>query len=95
MTWWTLFIEAWIAVAFLLPDRTRVGRLRDLPLLGFVLTTYAIATVQGFGYLLLAMALCQARGSNVKIAYLAAFFGMFLFAIPVFTLSSALSKGAP
>jgi hypothetical protein len=87
MTAWTLFIEIWVAVAFLLPQRTLLGRLRDVPLLIFALSTYAVATVLGFGYLLLAMGLCQTRSPRARFAYVAAFIVMFLFEIPVFALA--------
>jgi hypothetical protein len=87
MTIWTLFIEVWVALAFLLPEKTLLGRFRDLPLLVFALSTYAVATVLGFGYLLLAMGLCQTRSRRARPAYIAAFILMFLFEIPVFALS--------
>jgi hypothetical protein len=96
MTVWTLLIEIWVAVAYLAPQRTLLGRFRDVPLLGFALSTYAVATVLGFGYLLLAMGLCQARSQRARLAYVAAFILMFLFEIPVFALSQgALGADAP
>lgn len=93
MTAWTLFIELWVALAFLLPERTRIARFRDLPLLTFALTTYAVATVLGFGYLLLAMGLCQTHSRRARPAYIGAFILMFLFEIPVFALSQGSSGG--
>lgn len=86
MTWWTLFIEVWIALAFLMPDPTWFGRFRNIPLLVFTLTTYAVATVLGFGYLLLAMGLCQVQNTRVRAAYVAVFIVLFAFQIPVFAL---------
>lgn len=59
LTWFTLVIEAWIAVAFLVPARSVLGRSRDIALLAFVFSTYAVATVPGFAYLLIAMGLAQ------------------------------------
>jgi hypothetical protein len=94
MTWWTLVIEAFIALSFLLPDRSWLGRVRDVPLLVFAVSTYSVATVLGFGYLLLAMGVCQGRHALVRVAYLAVFVLMFLFQIPVFALSSRMSLAA-
>jgi hypothetical protein len=88
MTVWTLFIEVWIALAFLVPERTLLARYRDLALLLFAMTTYPVATVIGFGYLLLAMGLCQTRSALARPVYIVAFFVMFLFEIPVFALST-------
>lgn len=58
-TWCTLLLESAVALLFLLPGRNAVGRLRDLSLLVFCATTYAIAPVPGFGWLLLAMGIAQ------------------------------------
>lgn len=59
MAVWTLFIEGSIAVLFLLPRRFAVTRWRDAALLTFVLTTYGIAPVLGFGWVLCAMGIMQ------------------------------------
>jgi hypothetical protein len=58
-TWFTLGIEAAVAVLFLFPGRNAVVRRRDFALLAFCATTYAIAPVPGFGWLLLAMGIAQ------------------------------------
>jgi hypothetical protein len=57
-TGWTLAIEAATALAFLWPGR-RAAPLRDPLLLVFCATTYAVAPVQGFAWLLLAMGVAQ------------------------------------
>ena len=51
MTWWTVGIELALAILFLLSGN-RLEILRSLILLAFSLTTYSVATVQGFGWLL-------------------------------------------
>jgi hypothetical protein len=51
-------------------------------------------TVLGFGYLLLAMALCQARNTRARAAYVAVFIVLFAFQIPVFALSGGNSDAA-
>jgi hypothetical protein len=52
-----------------------LSRLRDAILLCFCLTTYAIATVEGFGWLLLSMgvAQCEPRRNWTKLCYLTTF----------------------
>lgn len=57
-TWYTVAIEALVAAGYLLPARwTR--RWRDLALLVFCSSVYALAPVEGFGWLLLAMGYTQ------------------------------------
>ncbi len=59
MTWWTVVIEALVAVSFLLPPDKFVSRYRDYFLLLFVITTYLIAPVTGFGWILAIMGVAQ------------------------------------
>lgn len=75
MTAWTLLIEAFIALSFLAPLRLRLSRLRDVALIAFGITTYAVATVEGFGWLLCCIGLAQsdAGRSWVRFAYVACF----------------------
>ncbi len=63
---WTIAIELAVALAFLWPGRFRIdpGGARDVLLLVFAATTYALAPVAGFGWLLMAMGLAQC-GSRV------------------------------
>ena len=73
MTVWTAGIEACLAALFLLPLR-RAPLLRDLGLLVFCATTYAIAPVSGFGWLLLAMGTSQSTENHwIRALYLASF----------------------
>jgi hypothetical protein len=70
----TLALEAAVAVAFLAP----LGRgawLRHALLLLFCATTYAVAPVAGFGWLLLAMgvAQCEPGARRLRLAYVGAF----------------------
>ncbi|MGH0034566.1 MAG: hypothetical protein ACQGVK_06025 [Myxococcota bacterium] len=74
-TAWTLVIEALVALCFLWPARLRArpdpGRLRDASLLAFCWTTYAIAPVVGFGWLLAALGLAQCERPRVRVLYAA------------------------
>lgn len=75
LTYWTIAIEAAVAVLFFLPLRLAISGLRDYLLILFCLTTYGVANVDGFGWLLLAMGVAQAgEGRNrVRLFYIAAF----------------------
>jgi hypothetical protein len=74
LTWWTLAIEAAVAVTFLAPWH-RLARHRDVALVTFVATTYAVAPVVGFGWVLVCLGLAQhdAERSKIRLAYLVAF----------------------
>jgi len=58
MTWSTLAIEASVALSFLVPGAWS-RRLRDPLLLAFCASTYALAPVAGFGWILLSMGVAQ------------------------------------
>ena len=80
LTLWTVSIEGVTALAFLWPVGQGVSRLRHLFLLSFCATTYAVATVEGFGWLLMAMgvAQCEPVRKRTRLFYLA-IFGLVLF----------------
>ena len=71
---WTVLIEAAVAVAYLIP-RTVLFRYRDVILFIFILTTYPVAPVVGFGWVLVAMAVSQMDSdrTGLKVAYLGLF----------------------
>jgi hypothetical protein len=73
MTAFTAAIEGAIAVAFLWP---RFARWRNALLIGFGATTFAFATVRGFGFLLMALGLAQCEDDErrARIAYVATLF---------------------
>jgi hypothetical protein len=75
MTWWTVGIEAAIALAFAMPDGKSMRRLRNALLLVFLPTTYAIAPVVGFAWILmiLGIAQCDENERVTRFAYFAAF----------------------
>ena len=58
-TWWTLAIEALVAIQFLVPVGWKLGRHRDATLMIFAVTTYAVAPVMGFGWLLMTLGIAQ------------------------------------
>lgn len=74
-TWGGLVLEALIAVTFLLPAGERFQVARHASLLAFCVTTYALAPVAGFGWLLATMGLAQSRPDQraLRGAYVAVF----------------------
>jgi len=73
-TVWNLIEQTLVAIAFLAPTTSFVGRLRDPLLLVFCLTIYAVAPVPSFGWLLIAMGVAQAvKTPAIRLWYLAAF----------------------
>lgn len=75
LTWATLVLEAALALAFLAPRGGRAVRLADPLLLLFCAGTYALAPVEGFGWLLLSMGFAQCPPSRTRLraAYVAVF----------------------
>ena len=69
----TAVIEAGIALAFLWP---RLARFRNALLIAFGATTFAFATVRGFGFLLMTLGLAQCEDDErrTRIAYVATLF---------------------
>lgn len=84
LTVWTLILEASIAVSFLSPLGRLVSRWRDPLLLVFLVTTYLITPVVGFGWILAAMgvAQCNATFRQGPFLYVAAFLVIELFTTP-------------
>ncbi len=85
MTWWTVAIEGSLAALFLWPDRPRTAALRNVSLLVFAATTYALAPVRGFGWMLmlLGLAQCGPREKHFRPLYLAAIVLIQLYTLPV------------
>lgn len=79
-TWGGLILEAMIALTSLVPLR-RFDLARHLCLLAFCVTTYALAPVAGFGWLIATMGLAQCRPSQRALigAYVAVFILVLLY----------------
>jgi hypothetical protein len=75
-TLWTVAIETLIALAFLWPVSKGLSKLRDILLIIFCMTTYAVAPVEDFGWLLIAMGIaqCEPERRVTRFIYLAVFF---------------------
>lgn len=82
MTWGGLVLEALVALLSVLPARRRLEAARHAALLAFCGTTYALAPVAGFGWLLATMGLAQCRTTqrSTSAAYLTMFVLILLYA---------------
>ena len=85
MTWWTVGIEGTLAALFLAPDRPRIRTLRNAALLFFAATTYFVAPVRGFGWMLMLLGMGQCRDDQRgwRLAYLAALVLIQAYTLPV------------
>jgi hypothetical protein len=84
LSWWGIAVELVLAVLFLLPASCRITRFADPILLVFVFTTYPIANLVGFGWILcvLGLAQCSPSTRRTSTAYLLAFVTVLLFKAP-------------
>ena len=80
-TWGGLFLEGLIALTCLVPVRGRLDVARHGLLLAFCVTTYALAPVAGFGWLIATMgrAQCRPHQQSLHRAYLAVFILILLY----------------
>lgn len=89
LTWWTVGIEAALALLFLLPtpllERCRLGGMKNGLLVLFGVTTYLVAPIRGFGgiLMLLGLAQCRPQQQQAQYAYLLAFLAIQLFTLPL------------
>ena len=93
-TWWTVAIEATLGVLFLSPGGRRVRLTRDLLFLAFAVTTYLVATVKGFGWLLmiLGIAQCSEERKTLVNLYLLTIIIIQFYTIPYGPLIEALAR---
>lgn len=80
LTYYTITIEFIVASAFLTPFNNILTRNRDYFLMLFCLTVYAVATVEGFAWLLIIMGIAQRPGiDKTSVFYLFTFILIFLY----------------
>ena len=84
ITYWTVVVEGLVALFFFCPERPKILFARNLMLLVFVISTYALVPVVGFGWLLIIMGIAQCKQSHGgwRAVYVAAFFLIFAFQFP-------------
>ena len=80
-TWGGLGLEALIALLCLIPGEGTIQAARHAALLVFCVTTYALAPVAGFGWLIATMGLAQGRPEQrlLRRFYVAAFLLILLY----------------
>jgi hypothetical protein len=95
LTWWTVLIEGALAVLFFLPHRPAIARFRNAALIFFAATTYSVAHVRGFGWMLmlLGLAQCTADEKRWRWAYLGAFVLIQLYFVPVVAIAEIILDG--
>ena len=95
MTWWTVAIEGLIAVSFLARDRRGMAIVRNSLLLVFAISTYMIAPVRGFGWMLmlLGLAQCDERDRSFRPLYLAAIVVIQAYTLPLASIVERLTQG--
>jgi hypothetical protein len=67
LAYWTLVLEGMIALCFLLPGKYKLTLFGDIILLLFILSTYLIAPVIGFGWVIATIGFIQCDPSRWKI----------------------------
>jgi len=85
ITWWTQGIEILVAATFLAPARFALSKWRDVALLAFLFTTYAVAQVVLFGWVLTAMGMSQVdpKSRGVRLMYVLAFLAIVTYTVPL------------
>lgn len=84
LTWWTILIEGALAIVFLLPNCRMLSVARNCLLLLFAGSTYAVANVIGFGWVLMVLGLAQCSDDEkgFQFSYILAFLLIQAYAIP-------------
>ena len=88
-TFWTVFIEGTIAILFLLPGTAKIVQIRSWSILLFLFTTYIVAPVVAFGWLLSIMGIAQSDSQHrfIRIMFFIAFIFVLLYTIPISEIS--------
>jgi hypothetical protein len=94
MTWWTIAIEGLLATLFLWPDGPRVAAGRNAALILFAATTYFVAPVRGFGWMLMLLGIgqCEDRDRAFRPLFLAALVLIQIYTLPVATVVQRLTQ---
>ena len=75
LTYYTIVLELLVALFFLIPKKISISKYRDYFLILFCISIYSVATVEGFGWLLIAMGISQSDNKKLPILlYILSFF---------------------
>ncbi|MDQ3802392.1 MAG: hypothetical protein M3416_00830 [Acidobacteriota bacterium] len=94
LVWWTLVVEGLIALCFLLPKRSRLAPLGDVCLILFLLSTYLVAPVIGFGSIIATMGIiqCDASRWKTRLSYIVVLLLMQLYRLPWASIADSMSQ---
>ncbi len=86
LTYYTIFLELLVALFFLIPKKISISKYRDYFLILFCISIYSVATVEGFGWLLIAMGISQSDNKKLPILfYIFAFLIILIYReVPIF-----------
>jgi len=86
LTYYTLILELLVALFFLIPKKLAFSKYRDYFLILFCISIYSVATVEGFGWLLIAMGISQSDYKKLPILfYIFAFLIILIYReVPIF-----------
>ena len=84
LTWWTVLIEGVLAILFLLPLRGKPSWFRHALLAVFVATTYSVATVSVFAWVVVVLGLCATTNNErtFRVIYVGLLLLLQIFRIP-------------
>jgi len=88
MTWWTIIIEFLFALSCLWPGDGSIARLRALTILVFIATTYLLAPVQGFGWMVIVLGFvqCPEQYRKLRASFLLSLVLIYLYRMDLFAM---------
>lgn len=94
LTWWTVLIEGLLGGLFLLPSNRWTNIARNTLLILFAVTTYSVAPVRGFGWMLmlLGLAQCSREEQTYRWGYLGAMLLIQAYMLPLGSIIDVLSR---
>jgi len=86
LTFYTIVLELLVALFFLIPKKISIAKYRDYFLILFCISVYSVATVEGFGWLLIAMGISQSDYKKLPILlYILSFLIILIYReVPIF-----------
>lgn len=87
LTYYTIVLELLVALFFLIPKKISISKYRDYLLILFCISIYSVATVEGFGWLLIAMGISQSDNKKLPFLYILSFLIILIYReIPIFNI---------
>lgn len=91
-TWWVLIIESLVAIAFLSREQWLISYYRDVIFIVFIITTFSVAPVIGFGLVLTIMGFAQSDKEHPRtvMSYFLLFFLVQALDLPSYDILTAI-----